>query len=197
MLCRALDRGAEINTKWPTDGATALIAASLKGHREVVQALLTKGAEVNARRGAWRDRVDAASFRGDLEVVQALLAKGADVNAERSDGQTAMDAAKMGGHPDIRALLTKAGAKDMTAVRPVSASGCNDGQERFHEGQDGRGDGGRVRGSARTRGSSRSRGRARASSSSRATRERAEATRGKLEAIAPGGGHRAHLADLR
>ena len=35
-----------------------------------------------------------------------------------------------------------------------------------------------------------------ASSSSRATRKRAEATRAKLEAIAPGLGHRAHLADL-
>jgi len=29
-----------------------------------------------------------------------------------NDGQTALDAAKAGGHPDVRALLRNAGAKD-------------------------------------------------------------------------------------
>ena len=44
---RFIANGADVNVK-TTDGITALMIASLNGHKEVVQSLLIKGADVNA-----------------------------------------------------------------------------------------------------------------------------------------------------
>ena len=71
----------------------------------MVQALLAKGAEVNAKNNNGVTALMAASLSGHLEVLQALLAKGADVNAKANNGATALDAATAGGHPEVRALL--------------------------------------------------------------------------------------------
>jgi uncharacterized protein len=52
--------------------------ASEKGHVDVVQALLAKGAEVNAKNNNGATALIWASIQGHVDVVQALLAKGAD-----------------------------------------------------------------------------------------------------------------------
>ena len=52
------------------------MAAAREGHGDVVQALLAKGAEVNAAAKGGLTALMTASFRGDRDVVQALLAKG-------------------------------------------------------------------------------------------------------------------------
>jgi len=63
-------------------GSTALMLASSNGHREVVQALLDMGAEVNAAdRGGTVNALSLASSNGHREVVKLLLDKGAKVNA--------------------------------------------------------------------------------------------------------------------
>ena len=68
------------------------MTASLKGHTEIVKALLDKGADVNAKS---KDGVTAlmwASQDGHTEIVKALLIdKGADVNAKSEKGWTAFD----------------------------------------------------------------------------------------------------------
>jgi hypothetical protein len=84
-----------------------------------VQALLAKGAEVNAKEEHGMTALMAASFKGHLDIVQALLAKGADVNAKASDGTTALDAAAQGGHADIRALLVQAQALNKPIIAPA------------------------------------------------------------------------------
>jgi ankyrin repeat protein len=123
-----LAKGADVNAK-DRSGTTALIEASRrksprtahgdparssgyahKGNLQVVQALLAKGADVNAKGRNATTALIAASQGGFLEVVQALLANGADVNAKDSDGTTALMMASSfnGGFLDVvQALLAK------------------------------------------------------------------------------------------
>ena len=84
------------------------MAASYKGHRDLVQALLAKGADANAKANDGVTALMLASRQGHREVVQALLARGADVNAKANDGRTALTVAR---DADVRALLVQAGAK--------------------------------------------------------------------------------------
>ena len=86
-----------------------MILASTKGHLEVVQALLAKGADVNAKESTGYNALIEASRYGHVKLVQALLAKGADVNAKTNRGDNALSVAKE--HADVTALLLQAGAK--------------------------------------------------------------------------------------
>src|SRR5208283_3661627 len=94
--------------------------ASRFGHLGVVQVLLAKGADVNAKMGNGRTALMVASSNAfdwiyhlehldqRLDVVQALLAKGADVNAKDNDGATALMLASSSGLLDVvQALLAK------------------------------------------------------------------------------------------
>jgi hypothetical protein len=91
--------------------AEDLINAAGSGDAAAVQALLAKGADINAKASNGVTALVAASYPGHLDVVQALLAKGADVNAKAIGSRTALDAATAGGHADVSALLVQAGAK--------------------------------------------------------------------------------------
>jgi ankyrin repeat protein len=75
-----LDAGADANAK-TSSGATALHQAAGAGSLEAVQALLAKGAEVDARESMWQQTplVFAASYNRP-DVIRALLAAGADPN---------------------------------------------------------------------------------------------------------------------
>ena len=89
--------------------AEDLINAALHGDAAAVQALLAKGAEVNAKANDGVTALMAASEEGHGEVVEALLAKGAEVNARRTnDGVTALILASYKGHIEVvQALLAK------------------------------------------------------------------------------------------
>jgi hypothetical protein len=61
------------------DYGTTLQTASYRGHKEVVEILLGKGADVNAQGGRYGTALQAASFQGRKKIVEILLGKGADV----------------------------------------------------------------------------------------------------------------------
>jgi len=73
---RLLVEGAKVNAS-DKDGVTALILASLMGHREIVKELLAKGAEVNARNNSGGSALIAASIKGHREIVDLLIKAGA------------------------------------------------------------------------------------------------------------------------
>jgi len=66
-----------------------LVNAAIDGNLAEVQALIAKGADVNAKDAKDRFALMGASVNGHPKVVQALLAKGADVNEEYK-GETAL-----------------------------------------------------------------------------------------------------------
>jgi uncharacterized protein len=77
-------------------------------HLDVVQALIAKGADVNAKRNDGLTALMTASRRDRIDVVQALLDRGADVNAKDNSGLTAL---MWTGNAKIRAVLVGAGAR--------------------------------------------------------------------------------------
>jgi ankyrin repeat protein len=111
-----------------------------------VQALLAKGADVNAKATDGSTPLMFAALGHDdaiaqllpsspsskddrLDIVQALLAKGAEVDAKQEHGMTALMAAPFKGHLDVvQALLAKgadvnAKASDGTTALDAAAQG--------------------------------------------------------------------------
>ncbi|OCL02329.1 ankyrin, partial [Glonium stellatum] len=63
------------------------------GYNEIVQLLLSKGADINAQGRYHGTALQAASKHGHNEIVQLLLSKGADINAQGGQYNTALQAA--------------------------------------------------------------------------------------------------------
>jgi uncharacterized protein len=87
-----LDKGVGVDARAQDNGVTALMGAvAAPGHGEVVQLLLGRGADVQAKnvRGS-----TALMMAGTLPVAKLLLDKGADANAKDDQGQTALMLAK-------------------------------------------------------------------------------------------------------
>ncbi len=96
-------------------GSTALMFAAQNGHTETVQALIEKGAYVNAV-SKYGDTVlliavvygyiaFGAARKGYTEIAKALLAAGANVNSVAEDGTTALMLAVKYGHPEMVQIL--------------------------------------------------------------------------------------------
>ncbi len=89
-----LDRGCDVNST-DDSGYTALMYASTNGYIEIVQALLNKAANVNAKE---TDR-GYAEFTANGTVIH------------QGDTNTALSLAIANNHPEIKELLIKAGAR--------------------------------------------------------------------------------------
>lgn len=75
---------------------TALHAATMQGHLEVVKLLLSHGADPNARGGRFANALQAASIFNDAvhtEIAKLLISQGADINAQGGGFGTALEAA--------------------------------------------------------------------------------------------------------
>ncbi len=96
-----LDEGADISARLPRDGATALHDADTP---EVVQALVSRGVDVNATDSTGHTPLHLATTP---EVVTALVNLGASVNAESRFGLTPLHFAAT---PEVAAALLALGA---------------------------------------------------------------------------------------
>lgn len=84
-------------------GDSALMLATLRGDRAMVETLVAAGAPIN--HPGWSPLLYAA-FEGHLELVERFLALGADVNALAPNGSNALMFAARNGHmPVVRRLL--------------------------------------------------------------------------------------------
>jgi cytohesin len=107
-----LAEGADVNAKddyWY--GETPLHYAAGKGHKELVELLIAKGASLRAK-ALWKGLtpLHEAASNGHREITELLIAKGADVNAKDEGGQTPLHLAAFWGHKEIAAQLIAKGA---------------------------------------------------------------------------------------
>ena len=82
--------------------------AAEKGHTNIVRLLLTKGADVNAKKYFDQTALMEAAENGHADIVRILLDKGADVNVKDWYGYTAISRAASCDHTDIVRLLEEA-----------------------------------------------------------------------------------------
>ncbi|MDP6796087.1 MAG: ankyrin repeat domain-containing protein [Verrucomicrobiota bacterium] len=103
-----LAAGTDVNTKDDAYGWTALYFASSRGHKEIVELLIAKGADVKVNGVT---PLHLAAYQDHKEIVELLIAKGADVNARSNDGRTPLDSAISLDRTEIADLLRKHGGK--------------------------------------------------------------------------------------
>jgi ankyrin repeat protein len=105
-----LDNGVDPNAT-TGDGRTALYLATLaENNFDVIQLLLSKGANPNKKSVNGNSVLAAAAARGDVRTMRALLAANADVHATAGTGNTALHAAAMSRSLEAVRLLAERGA---------------------------------------------------------------------------------------
>lgn len=105
-----LDRGGDANFRGD-NGYTAVIQAARDGRANLVELLLSLGAEVNATASETNETaLILAAKRDRREVMDLLISAHADLEARRADGMTALMLAARGGHQMAAHKLIEAGA---------------------------------------------------------------------------------------
>ncbi len=95
-------------SSYAPDGFTPLGLAAFFGHREVVELLLARGADVNAvsRNATGYTALTGAVAKGNVAIVAALLAAGANTNHRYGPGYSPLhEAAAKGDSPLVKLLL--------------------------------------------------------------------------------------------
>ncbi len=100
------------------NSATALMAASTKGHLEIVKYLIDEGAYINAENEEGYTALMWASSAGHLEIVKYLISKNANMNVKDNNGVTALIAATQKGKLEVVRYLISKGA-NLNAVMSV------------------------------------------------------------------------------
>lgn len=101
----------DVNFRDKTSGTTALEHAVENSNREMVQLLLARGADVNARNGAGQTVLMMLSDDATADLVWDLINAGADVNAKDEDGDTPLIEAAGEINLEVLKTLLDAGAK--------------------------------------------------------------------------------------
>ena len=87
-----------------------LLVAAEKGHTTKLGALLTGGADANARDRHGFSALMKAALYGHTTIVEMLLERGADLNVGDENGWTPLMSAASNGNPEIVELLLRKGA---------------------------------------------------------------------------------------
>ncbi len=102
--------GADVNEKAVRD-ETPIMIATLVGHGEIVNYLLQRGANIDARNASGLSSLHAAAYGGHTDIVKLLVAKGANVNdASNRFGVTPLHLASEENHIGTVQALLKQGA---------------------------------------------------------------------------------------
>jgi len=114
-------------------GQTPLITAAMHGQKQVVEFLMSRGADVTARDNNGRSALFWAAQNGETSIVQLLLEKGAPVNDRDLLGWTPLHGAAMLGKTDIVTLLAQkqaeVNARDFRGRTPVDLAQAFDRQD--------------------------------------------------------------------
>lgn len=104
-----IERGADVVAPARNAMKVAPVhAAATQGDREMMQLLLERGADPNARQQMDYTPLHSSASRGDHETARLLVARGADARAAASDGKTPADVARERGFNELAAWLDNA-----------------------------------------------------------------------------------------
>lgn len=109
--------GAGMRVDTPEAGTTPLIAAAGGNCGDVVDLLIARGANLDARNGdGWTPLIKAAAA-GHADIVDKLLARGADMSIADASGRTAWMYAAMANRTEIAEMFRRARAAQRTPAR--------------------------------------------------------------------------------
>lgn len=113
IVSKLIERGVSVQQKEPhTDsGLMPLHWAARNRHLDIVELLIAKGSDVNARSNAEETPILGAAWWGNTDIVSVLLRSGADVNARNNRGQSALYNALDTAAGDTALLLLRQGAE--------------------------------------------------------------------------------------
>ena len=102
---RRYERQANVNAV-NVKGTSALHAAVAKGHNDVAQELLAKGAEVNAQKKDGSSPLMLASEQGNLPLAKLLIEQDARIDLKNKDGLTALELARRAKQQEVVDFLS-------------------------------------------------------------------------------------------
>lgn len=108
---KMLDQGTDIESKDPGSGASPLHYAVMKGRMEIVNLLLSRGADVNSRTRNGTTPLHTAALYARKEVAERLIEQRADINAVSSSGATPLTLSTAAKNWPIAEMLKARGAK--------------------------------------------------------------------------------------
>ena len=100
-----------VNVRDKATGTTALEQAIQNGNREMVQVLLSAGANANSQNESKQTALMMMGEEGTADIVWDLIHSGAKVNLKDGDGDTALMEAAMVNNVSVLNTLLQAGAK--------------------------------------------------------------------------------------
>jgi ankyrin repeat protein/TPR repeat protein len=100
-----LEAGVDVNGS--IRDQTALMVASLQGHKEMTGWLLENGSDVNRKNAVGGTPLSLAAGQGRLDLVQLLLEKGASLEGAAGSPSPLIQAVRGGHHEMVRLLLDK------------------------------------------------------------------------------------------
>ncbi len=126
-------KSVDLNVWDPGPSYRPLPSAVINGHKQVVELLIAKGADVKAGDDANKKPLHYAAEKGHKEIAELLIAHGADVNAKDNEGRTPLHCVAEEGYTEIAELLIAHGAdinaKDAQGWTPLDLA-----MERGHQG---------------------------------------------------------------
>ncbi|KAI4454805.1 ankyrin repeat-containing [Holotrichia oblita] len=100
----------------PHDGKTALRLAALEGHYDVVQILLSNGADINSKDADGRSTLYVLSLDNRLAMAKYFLQQGSDVETrDLEQGRTPLHVSAWQGHTEMVSLLLTCGRAQVDA----------------------------------------------------------------------------------
>lgn len=115
------------------EGQAPLHVAVHEGHRELLQFLLLRGADVNVRDRTGKTPLYAGTYWDDITMVDLLIAKGADVNVRDENDSTPLHNSVKEGYREVARYLILKGAKvnskDKQGNTPLSIALKQDNRE--------------------------------------------------------------------